>query len=339
MVRSFTKEVLVKGRPLGMKCLEIGQQTYCLSRGPATVAHLEDEWYDDVEDPGTVITALKESRATADIFTFWQRFPDIKPRFDYYMEPESIAVLPVRGFEYWWNEQIRFKTRNHIRKAAKCGVETREVHFDDAFVRGMTEIFNETPVRQGRRFWHYGKDFETVKRQFSRYLFREELIGAYYRDELIGFVMLGNAGRYAVVGQILSKLEHRDKATNNALMAKAVEVCARKGFPYLVYVQWGSPSLADFKRQSGFEETRVPRYYVPLTAKGRLILRLGLHRGWMEIVPFSIKTRMKALRSRWLGMVDDRRRTGGNGGTDQSTACALGARRRPSDAVYPRDAE
>ena len=77
----------------------------------------------------------------------------------------------------------------------------REAAYDDEFVRGMTEIFNEAPIRQGRRFWHYGKDFETVKQQFSRYLFREEMIGAYYGGEMIGFIMLGNAGNYGTRGK------------------------------------------------------------------------------------------------------------------------------------------
>ena len=61
------------------------------------------------------------------------------------------------------------------------------------FVRGMTSIFNETPIRQGRPFLHYGKDFETVKREFSRFLFREEIFGAYVGEELVGFIMLADA--------------------------------------------------------------------------------------------------------------------------------------------------
>ena len=95
-----------------------------------------------------------------------------------------------------------------------------------------------------------------MKRQFSRYLFREDLIGAYVEDELIGFIMLANAGRYGVLGQIISKIQHRDKSPNNALIAKAVEVCARKGLPHLVYAYWGDGSLANFKRHNGFEEIR-----------------------------------------------------------------------------------
>ena len=103
----------------------------------------------------------------------------------------------------------------------------RETAYDDAFVAGMTAIFNEAPVRQGRPFWHYGKDVETVRQQFSRYIQREHMIGAFYQGEMIGFIMLGNAGRFGLTGQIISTLKHREKAVNNALVAKAVEVCER----------------------------------------------------------------------------------------------------------------
>lgn len=301
-MNAFTKESLVKGKPLQVECLEIGGQVYALSRGPARVLHLEDEWYEDVRDPKSVIATLKGAEAKVDIFTFWQRLPETEPRFGFHREWESIAALPVKSFDHWWHKQIKPATRSLVRKAEKQGVEVREATYDDDFVRGMADIFNETPVRQGRRFWHYGKDFETVKRQFSRYLFREDLIGAYYRDELIGFAMLGNAESYAVVGQIISKIQHRDKSVNNALIAKAVEVCERRQLPYLVYSHWGSKSLADFKRHCGFQETQLPRYYVPLTQRGVLALGLGLHRGWTEFLPASVVSRLKRLRRLWLGV-------------------------------------
>src|SRR5204862_6677384 len=157
---------------------------------------------------------------------------------------------------------------NLIRKCEKEGVEVRQTAFDDDFVRGMTAIFNEAPVRQGRRFWHYGKDFETIKRQFSRFLFREDMIAAYYRGEMIGFIMLGNAGHYGVTGQIISAIKHRDKSTNNVLIAKAVELCEKKKLPWLVYLFWSADSLAEFKRRCGFIKTRIPRYFVPPTTRG-----------------------------------------------------------------------
>ena len=199
-------------------------------------------------------------------------------------------------------DQLKSRTRGLIRKAEKEGIEVRETAYDDDFVRGMTAIFNEAPVRQGRKFWHYGKDFETVKRQFSRYVQREYMLGAYYQGEMIGLIMLGNTGKFGLTGQIISAIKHRDKATNNALIAKAVEVCAQRKLPYLCYLFWSGDSLAEFKRRCGFEKMRAPRYFVPLTPKGKLALKLGVHRGWKELIPGGLKSSLKKLRSRWYGL-------------------------------------
>ena len=199
----------------------------------------------------------------------------------------------------WFAKKLSSRLRSQLRKAKKDGLEIRETAFDDDFARGMTEIFNESPARQGRKFWHYGKDVATVRQQFSRYLHREDMIGAYYQGELIGLIMLGNAGQCAYPGQIISKVAHRDKMTNNALIEKAVEICARKKIGWLVYFYWTNDSLAEFKRRCGFEEVKVPRYFVPLTAKGKLMLKLGLHRGWAAAVPARVKTPLKKLRKLW----------------------------------------
>ena len=258
---------------------------------------LEHEWHDDIQDPESFRMALHKSNVAADLFTFWQRYPGSKPKFNYTAEWEDLAVLPVRSFEEWWSDRIKSRTRGLVRKSEKMGVVVREAEFDDDFVRGMVEIFNETPVRQGRPFWHYGKNFDTVKAQFSRFLFREDIIGAYYEGELIGFVMLSNAGDYAYLGQIISKIKDRDKAPNNALKAKAVEVTARKRIPYLVYNYWNESGLTEFKRRNGFESQSVPRYYLPLTMKGRVALSLGAHRPVAKILPKRFVLRLKQLRA------------------------------------------
>jgi len=299
-VRVFTKETLIAGKPAEIECAEIDGQTFSINPGPIRVLGLEDEWYDDLRDPAATISMLRERVGIKpDVFTFWQRLPNVAPRYPYHVEWEEIAVLPIHSYEHWWNRQIKSRVRNLIRKAEKEGVVVRETAYDDDFVRGMTTIFNESRVRQGRRFWHYGKDFDTVKKQFARYISREYMIGAYYRDEMIGFVMLGNAGRFGLIGQIISSLKHRDKATNNALIAKAVEVCAQRGLGHLVYLFWSGDSLAEFKRRCGFECVKVPRYYVALTKKGQWGLQWGLHRGWKGIVPPSVRARFKRLRKFW----------------------------------------
>jgi hypothetical protein len=139
---------------------------------------------------------------------------------------------------------------------------------------------------------------------------------------MIGVIMLGNAGTFGVTGQIISSLKHRDKATNNALVAKAVEVCEKLGLTHLVYLFWSDDSLSEFKRRCGFERTRVPRYFVPLTMKGRMGLRAGLHRGWMSMVPPRVKAPLKRLRGAWY----DRLSSGkprGNISQPESTSCQV----------------
>ncbi|WP_020157528.1 N-acetyltransferase [Methylobacter marinus] len=301
--RIFTKETLINGRPAQTEHIKIGKQTFSIERGLLTVVRLEDEWYEDIDEPQAVARALQENPGfKPDLFTFWQRMPDVEPRYAYYQESEDLAVIPITTYDHWWSHQIKSRVRSQIRKAEKDGVVVRETVYDDDFVHGMTAIFNEAPIRQGRKFWHYGKDFETVKRQFSRYLFREHMIGAYYQGEMIGFMMLGDAGRFGLTGQIISSLKHRDKSPNNALIAKAVEVCAARKLDYLIYVFWSDDSLAEFKRRCGFQKVSMPRYYIPLTWKGEFVLKCGAHRGWRAMLPQSVKKPLKQLRGIWNGL-------------------------------------
>lgn len=296
----FFQDTLIKGQPARIECIQIAGQTYSITRGPLTIVRLDDEWYEDVNDPAAAIGCLREDAdVRADLFTFWQRLPDLAPRFPFHLEWEHVAALRVRSYDDWFSHGIKTRMRTAIRKAEKEGVVVKETAYDDAFVHGMTTIFNESPVRQGRPFWHYGKDFATVKQQFSRFVHREYMIGAYYHDQMIGFVMLGDAGRFGVTGQIISSIEHRDKGTNAALIAKSVEVCEKRGLEYLVYLFWTADSLSEFKRRCGFEEVKLPRYFVPLTLRGSIGLRMGVHRGWKMMLPSAMVTSLKGVRRHW----------------------------------------
>jgi hypothetical protein len=202
--------------------------------------------------------------------------------------------------------QIDFKVRNKVRKAEKSGVVSREVPYDDAFVRGISAIYNESPVRQGKRFWHYGKDLEAVRRMNGTFLDRSIFIGAFFQDDLIGFVKLvsdedrGQAG----LMQIVSMIGHRDKAPTNALIAQAIRSCADRGISHLWYANFSygkkqPDSLADFKRHNGFQKVDVPRYYVPLTVAGRMALRLGFHHGISDRIPEPVARTYRRIRSLW----------------------------------------
>ena len=70
----------------------------------------------------------------------------------------------------------------------------------------------------------------------------------------------------------------------NALIAKAVEVCEQKRVSHFIYGQFiygnkRKSSLLEFKRRNGFEEITFPKYYIPLTVRGRAFVLLRLYRG------------------------------------------------------------
>jgi hypothetical protein len=135
------------------------------------------------------------------------------------------------------------------------------------------------------RFWHYKKDLETLNRIHVTFIERTQFIGAYLGDELVGFIKLVFNSGSASFMQIISKMSHRDKAPNNAMIAKAVEVCLERKLPYILYGIWSRRGLGEFKINHGFERYDMPRYFIPLTAKGKVMLRLKLYRKPTEYLP------------------------------------------------------
>jgi len=263
------------------------------------MASIAPECYEDITDPESLMQEFKKTNGNMDIFTFGQRLPEIKPKFNYYMEWTSVAAIPIKSFDYWFKKQIDKDTRKNVNRANKKGVITKAVIFDDDFVKGILDIYNETPIRQGKPFWHYKKDFDTIKKEHSTYLDRSEYIGAYFKEELIGFILMFYSEKCASTMQVISKIDHRDKKPTNALIAKAVEICDKKRIQYLQYGVWSEGTLGDFKRHNGFEKILIPQYYIPLTNKGNLAITMRLHHGISGILPDNVKNFMIDLRSKW----------------------------------------
>lgn len=270
------------------------------------IAYLDGEGYQFLEDPQPASELLRTSGVRADLFTFIPKLTDTQRKYDFPIEWDNMAVLPVTTFDDWMARQISSRVRSIVRKTAKDGVVVREVPFDDQLIRGISEIYNESPVRQGRRFPHFGMDFETLRKMKATFLERSTFIGAFYEGSLIGFAKLvaNEDGSQAGLMHILSMIRHRDKAPTNALIAQAVRSCADRGIPNLWYVKFfygkkGHDSLAEFKRRNGFQKVDLPRYYIPLTLAGRWGLRLGLHRDISEWVPQPMAATLRRVRSFW----------------------------------------
>ena len=262
------------------------------------IAHVAPECYGMVGNPETFIRELKKRGHRADLLVFGQRLPDVEPHHSYVMAWEDVAALRVTSYEHWLGKQIIKENRKNIAKAEKRGVKVAEADYSDEFVAGIVRIYNESPVRQGKAFWHYQKDFEVVKKENGTYLDRSIFIGAYWENALIGFVKLVLTDRCASTLQVISMIEHRDKKPTNALLAKAVEICAAKNIPFLQYGVWSEGTLGDFKRYNGFQKIRMPKYYVPMTMMGRLALKLKLHRGIRHRLPGRLLSGARAIRKR-----------------------------------------
>jgi len=270
------------------------------------IARIRGEKYKFVDDPEALLDGLKKCGTRIDLFTFMQRVSEPLPKYPYLMEWDNLAVLPVTTFEHWWNHQIRSYPRNRARQAEKRGVCFREMSFDGTLVRGIWEVYNECPIRQGTPFRHFGEDLETVYKAHATFLDSSIFIGAFLSDHLIGFLKLvcDETRTQANLMNIVAMVKHKDKAPTNALIAQAVRVCAERGIRYLVYQNFSyrrkqQDSLSHFKRVNGFERIEIPRYFVPLTRFGSVALRFGLHHDLADYVPEFLASRLRSFRAAW----------------------------------------
>jgi hypothetical protein len=235
----------------------------------------------------TVDFTKKLGERRIDIFTFierkWCNTIADPPHF-WFKAEDNIALLQVESYEKWW-KNVGKKTRNMVRKAEKNGVKTDVVDPSEKLAEGIWKIYNETPIRQKRFFPHYGISLQAVTRNVLSAQ-NCTFIGAFLQDELVGFIQLVHGDKIAIVAQILSFQRYSDKAVNNALIAKAVEVCATKKTEWVMYGRMGNHySLDRFKHSNDFTRFSLTRYYVPLTKKGRIAISIRLHRETKDVLP------------------------------------------------------
>lgn len=262
----------------------------------------DEEWIEgDIIAQPQDFTRSLGAPASADIFTFARPLPECEPRFPFHYEWDNVAVAKLGDFTKWW-ESLPQETRKNVRRSQRRGVTVGRVKFDDMLAQGISNIYNETPIRQGRKFWHYGKSLEEVKTENATYLDRSQFLGAFFNGALIGFIKFVMVNRIARIMQIVSLEAHADKRPTNALLAKAVEIGCQRGATHLVYGKYvygrkESSPVTEFKRRNGFERMNFPRYYIPLSGKGALAIRCGLHRGPAQFLPEKITNAFLSIRA------------------------------------------
>jgi len=310
-------EIRIRGKDVLVPSVEIDGREIVVTGSLLKVAGFRDEELVQgtlVANPTEYIQRLQSAGLKADVFCFPQAIDEPTPRFGYPFDLDNVAAADTRDFNRWW-ESLPQESRKNARRAAKRGVTVGAAVLDDNFVKGIKRIYDESPVRQGMKFWHYGKDLDRVRLENATYLDRSEFIGAYHEGELIGFMKWVYVDKIARIMQILSMSAHYDKRPMNAMLAKAVEICHQKGAHYLIYSKFtfGNKTvsqLSDFKRRNGFSKLEFPRYYAPLTVKGSIAVRLGLHRGLLGMLPpgaVGFLWRVRAKANDWMDRLRTRR--------------------------------
>jgi hypothetical protein len=263
------------------------------------IAQPHSEPFYPLEDPELFLKSFRPTDVPADLFTFAQRVSEPMPRFSYCRHLDTEAVLEVETFEKWWKQTVNDKTRNMVRKAGKKGVSIEVADYTDDLVHGIKRIYDECPVRQGKKSRHYGKNFEQIRTEHATFLDRSEFIAAHFEGRLIGFAKVVFESDFASIMNLIALIGERDKAPTNALLAKVVERCASRGINLLHYGVWSRRGFGDFKLHHGFKCRHIPRYYIPLTTKGDFALRLGLHRPLTARLPEPWIDWLAAMRTRW----------------------------------------
>ena len=305
-----TIAVSVRGQWIQAPVLCINGQNIVTTGKRIGIAALHDEeWLEsEIENPEDCISRLKASHGAprADIFRFTQKLPATIPVYNYPVEMTSVAVARITTFENWW-ERIPSNTRQNIKRSQKRGVVIKVREFETDVIQGICDVQNETSVRQGRPYPHYGKPFDQVRRDHSSFVDRSDFLCAYCEDEFIGFLKLVYRGNVASILQLTVKTAHYDKRPSNALFAKAVEMCEARGVAWLTYGNFsycnkGIDSLCEFKVRHGFSEMLVPTYYVPLTAWGRLCVLFKLYRKPQSILPGGLRAFARKMRAKWYSL-------------------------------------
>lgn len=281
-----------------------------LGRCPAIAKFADEEVVQGrpVRELESFCAAVRQSGLGADVLTVSSLHCKGNQKSAVVAEAESLAVIHTESFDEWWTNRLSQDGRKNVRRAEKKGIVVREAVLDDAFVKGIKEIYDETPIRQGRRFWHFGKSLEAVREENGTFPERSWFLGAYSGSMLVGFIKVIQADEFGYLIQILSKQADQDRRPTNALIAAAVKQCELRGLKYLVYGNYrygakGEDSLSEFKRRNGFTELEYFRYYLPLNPMGRLMIAAGLHKGWKALLPRGLAVTARSVRAKLLRLV------------------------------------
>ena len=173
-------EISVRGKWVTVPMLSVeGTNIIVTGKWLKTALVAAEEWLEtELENPESCVSKLKEQESgtlNADIFTFTQKIPGSLPKYLYPMESDSIAAVHLMSFKDWW-DKLPQESRKNVRRSQKRGVVVTVRNLDEDLIKGIIGVNNDSPVRQGRPYAHYGKTFDQVKKDQSSYLDRSAFV-------------------------------------------------------------------------------------------------------------------------------------------------------------------
>lgn len=284
----------VRGRIRNVSAITMGNVNILLTgSGLLQAAVVQDEDFvipSQIPAPGDVLKAVQDANLKADVVIVGQDFRISQPLYGgLSCEPDNVAAITLSSYEQWL-AALSQPTRRNIRLAEKRRVEIKVADFNEEFASGIKGIYDESPIRQGRRFWHYNKPLGAVREENATYQSSSDYLAAYHDSVMIGFIKVVYVGNVARIMQILGMTAHFDKKPMFALVARAVARACEKGASHLTYCKYTyegqeDSSITEFKRRLGFVQFDFPRYVLPVTFKGRIGTKVGAHRGLRGMLP------------------------------------------------------
>ncbi len=165
MTTTYLKEISIKGRRVRVPAADVAGRTIIVTGGLLRVARVFDADFTEREpsvDGDALVEAFQASGLRADLLTFAGDVEERQPRLSYPYDWDNVAAAAASDHDAWW-EGLPQTSRKNCRRAAKRGVSVEVTALDDGLVQGIKRLYDESPLRQGRRFWHYGKSLERVR--------------------------------------------------------------------------------------------------------------------------------------------------------------------------------
>ncbi len=161
----------------------------------------------------------------------------------------------TKGIEAIWNEDIKSKNRNVIRKAEKNGLTVEINHDYETFKAIYTKTMSK--VDAGDYYYFDDKYYESIKEK-DNYV----LLNVKREDKVIAaaiFMGLGDYFHYHLAGSLREELKY---SPNNLLLWEAIKYAASNGYKKMHFGGGLTDSLEDnlFKFKSSFSKEHTDFY-------------------------------------------------------------------------------